>query len=260
MTGFNSKRQMAKAKLDDEPDTQVYAGRKRGSIALARSLCYQINGAADDSDDMDGGGYGSVDIAEILSAEVLRLQKALAQPEQEPVAWVCYGAPGKRDIDFEEADINGLPIGTSLYITPPQQQAEMRMPRVGDRVICLEDESLGEVVSLTAGGSPDIVFDDGSRGTYRLSEFAELFGYVAAQGDKASFNNWWNGDYDDSANKFEKDSAAYWAWAGWQAAKRPWVGLTEDEISLIVAECSLMSPSDHYFAQAIEAKLKERNT
>jgi hypothetical protein len=57
--------------------------RKRGSIALARSLCYQVNGAADDSDDMDGGGYGSVDIAEILSAEVVRLQKALAQ--QQPV-------------------------------------------------------------------------------------------------------------------------------------------------------------------------------
>ena len=54
--------------------------RKRGSIALARSLCYQINGAADDSDDIDGGGYGSVDIAEILSAEVVRLQKASQRP------------------------------------------------------------------------------------------------------------------------------------------------------------------------------------
>ena len=54
--------------------------RTRGSIALARSLCYQINGAADDSVDMDGGGYGSVDVAEILSAEVVRLQAALAQP------------------------------------------------------------------------------------------------------------------------------------------------------------------------------------
>jgi hypothetical protein len=61
--------------------------KKRGSIALARSLCYQINGAADDSDDIDGGGYGSVDVAEILSAEVERLREALAQPEQEPVAW-----------------------------------------------------------------------------------------------------------------------------------------------------------------------------
>ena len=35
----------------------------------------------------------------------------------------------------------------------------------------------------------------------------------------ASFNEWWNGDYDDSANPFEQDSAAYWAWAGWKGAK-----------------------------------------
>ena len=54
---------------------------KRGSIALARSLCYEIAGATSE-DDIDGGGYGSVDIAEILSAEVVRLQKALAQLEQ----------------------------------------------------------------------------------------------------------------------------------------------------------------------------------
>jgi hypothetical protein len=43
-------------------------------------------------------------------------------PVQEPVAWVCFGAPGKRDIDFEEADINKLPIGTLLYTTPPAAQ------------------------------------------------------------------------------------------------------------------------------------------
>jgi hypothetical protein len=52
------------------------------------------------------------------------------------------------------------------------------MPKAGDKVICLEDESLATVVSLTAGGSPDIVFSDGSRGTYLLHEFAELFGYA----------------------------------------------------------------------------------
>ena len=52
---------------------------------------------------------------------IAAIKEALAHPEQEPVAWVCYGAPGKRDIDFEEADINGLPIGTSLYTTPPQR-------------------------------------------------------------------------------------------------------------------------------------------
>ena len=95
MTGYQSKKAAA---LDEdgmylvhhtEPvqeSTLQEKDRKRGSIALARSLCYKINGAADDSDDMDGGGYGSVDIAEILSAEVVRLQAALAQPAQRP--WV----------------------------------------------------------------------------------------------------------------------------------------------------------------------------
>tara|TARA_R110002126_G_scaffold4425_3_gene23391 strand:- start:89 stop:571 length:483 start_codon:yes stop_codon:yes gene_type:complete len=75
----------------------------------------------------------------------------------------------------------------------------------------------------------------------------------------ASFNEWWNGDYDDSANPFEKDSAAYWAWAGWQAAKRQWVGLTDDEI----LEAAQIDGADTWLfetAYAIEAKLKERNT
>jgi len=86
MTGYESKRAAAQDKLAQpaQESTLQEKDRKRGSIALARSLCYKINGAADDSDDMDGGGYGSVDIAEILSAEVVRLQAALAQPAQEP--------------------------------------------------------------------------------------------------------------------------------------------------------------------------------
>ena len=44
------------------------------------------------------------------------------------------------------------------------------------------------------------------------------------------------------------------------SAPRTWVGLTEDEVALIVADCSLVTPSDFYFAQTIEAKLKEKNT
>jgi len=61
--------------------------RKRGSIALARQLCYEIAGATSGDDDISGSDYGSVDVAEILSAEVERLREALAQPEQEPVAY-----------------------------------------------------------------------------------------------------------------------------------------------------------------------------
>ena len=50
---------------------------KRGSIALARSLCYEIAGPTDEDDDITGSDYGSVDIAEILSAEVERLRAAI---------------------------------------------------------------------------------------------------------------------------------------------------------------------------------------
>ena len=42
--------------------------------------------------------------------------------------------------------------------------------------------------------------------------------------------------------------------------QRTWVGLTEDEVALIAADCSLVTPSDFYFSKAIEAKLKEKNT
>lgn len=44
--------------------------KARGSIALARRLCVEIAGCPE-----DGNGYGSVEIAEILSAEVERLRK-----------------------------------------------------------------------------------------------------------------------------------------------------------------------------------------
>jgi hypothetical protein len=50
--------------------------------------------------------------------------------------------------------------------------------------------------------------------------------------DKPSeaFNAWWDGEYDDSTNPFTKHSFAYWAFAGWQAAQRPWQGLTEQDM------------------------------
>ena len=48
---------------------------KRGSIAQARRLCVEIAGCPDcEDEDTDGTGYGSVDIAEILCAEVKRLR------------------------------------------------------------------------------------------------------------------------------------------------------------------------------------------
>ena len=49
------------------------------------------------------------------------IKEALAQPEQEPVAWVCYGTHGHHDIDFLEEDVDSLSVGTKLYTTPPQR-------------------------------------------------------------------------------------------------------------------------------------------
>ena len=43
--------------------------------------------------------------------------KLLAQPEQEPVAWVCINNK-KHDIDFDQPEIDAIPVGTMLYTHP----------------------------------------------------------------------------------------------------------------------------------------------
>ena len=101
------------------------SNRKLGSIALARELCVQIAGYTDDDQDQCGHDYGSVDIAEILSAEVVRLQKALAQPEQEPVAWMSSDRAWMwSDYSKALAAVAHIPRLTliPLYTTPPQKE------------------------------------------------------------------------------------------------------------------------------------------
>ena len=110
------------------------SNRKLGSIALARELCVQIAGYTDDDQDQCGHDYGSVDIAEILSAEVVRLQKALAQPvfdcprcghccpEAKPVAWAVQACSKMWRGEFAEIDakaeakrIGGTCVAYPLY-------------------------------------------------------------------------------------------------------------------------------------------------
>ena len=40
--------------------------------------------------------------------------------QQEPVAWVCMNGE-KHDIDFDQPEIDAIPVGTFLYTTPPQR-------------------------------------------------------------------------------------------------------------------------------------------
>jgi hypothetical protein len=102
------------------------------------------------------------------------------------------------------------------------------------------------------------------------------------------FNQWWQGDYDDTDNPYRDDSPAYWAYAGWQAREaeitrlrelaeyrlklltkmpdeKPWVGLTDEEIlEILCIHPDIDEDIDDYEdviseARAIEAKLKEKN-
>ena len=50
-------------------------------------------------------------------------------------------------------------------------------PKVGDRVILLDDESEGIIESLSIAGGPRINFDDGCYGNYTKVELITLFAY-----------------------------------------------------------------------------------
>jgi hypothetical protein len=76
-----------------------------------------------------------------------------------------------------------------------------------------------------------------------------------------AFNEWWNADYDDSTNPFRLNSPAYWAWSGWSAANKEWVGLTDEEINEFIGpwgDTPIRGYTRKLFDQ-IEAKLKEKN-
>ena len=72
------------------------------------------------------------------------------------------------------------------------------------------------------------------------------------------FNEWWDSDDTPHKNPYDIEKPIYWAWEGWQAArKREWVGLTDEEIAEAVG-----SPIDEVYLvdfRKVEAKLREKN-
>jgi hypothetical protein len=143
------------------------------------------------------------------------------------------------------------------FATQPVQQAEPICPECKAAVLyeCVACSSNNYPPQQQAEPPPEWPLVKNILDEYGLDAIAFVAEWKAAQLDKTSFTNWWNGDYDDSENPHEPDSAAYWAWAGWQAAQRPWVGLTK------VQQDDFADAYGSYEAVcAIEAKLKERNT
>lgn len=157
-------------------------------------------------------------------------QQALEQ-QAEPVAWDVfelrlYGAPQEKQHRV---------LWVERYIYP--------------------DGSTPDLDSLLDAAKEE----GGIDGRAKTLHVRPLYTTPQRQWDKpgTSFNDWWNGDYDDAANPFEKDSAAYWAWAGWKAAQRHWVGLTDEDF---LEACQIAERGNYLLAlQRIQIKLKERN-
>jgi hypothetical protein len=77
------------------------------------------------------------------------------------------------------------------------------------------------------------------------------------------FNEWWDAGDLLAENPYSPETPIYWAWEGWQAArKREWVGLTDEEVGTLTVFNGLHhieTPLLADFIRAIEAKLKEKN-
>jgi hypothetical protein len=229
------------------------------------------------------------------------IKHALEQPVQEPVAipreWRTAlrklafmartsGGTAGRDSGLCAACDEAEALLSKPYTTPPAapvQPVAMRMPKVGDRVVCIEDESLGTVVYLTAGGSPEIKFDDGSHGTYMVREFAELFGYTTLPAAQEIVCSTGLCHYKPAApvqpvaSLKEADvlliaeahgvdpctKGLYGFYidciSSQPAAQRQWVELTDDGYHQIIADWMKANGSYRELCEAIDAELKELN-
>jgi hypothetical protein len=65
-------------------------------------------------------GENAIALPGEIDAAMDNLRAAIEQGEK-PVAWVCEGISSdeKHSIDYQQEDIDALPVGTMLYTTPP---------------------------------------------------------------------------------------------------------------------------------------------
>ena len=96
--------------------------------------------------------------------------------------------------DCLEEILKGTAIGKDCTAMLRQQAKEIsslkkqinllsvsREPKIGDRVILLDDESEGVIESLSINGYAAINFDDGCYGNYTRFELISLFAYKESE-------------------------------------------------------------------------------
>lgn len=78
------------------------------------------------------------------------------------------------------------------------------------------------------------------------------------------FEAWWGQDCDTALNPYSQHSTMYRAWEAWKAGRaasqREWVSLTDGERMELAVATGAMSADWLIFMEAVEAKLKEKNT
>jgi nicotinamidase-related amidase len=87
-------------------------------------------------------GENAIALPGEIDAAMDNLRAAIEQAA-EPVAWVCEGISSdeKHSIDYQQEDIDALPVGTMLYTTPPV------VPR---QWVGLTDEEVNEFYWISA--------------------------------------------------------------------------------------------------------------
>ena len=156
-------------------------------------------------------------------AAITALRDRLVQTEQEPVAWVCEGSSSdeKHAIDYQQEDVDAIPIGTMLYTTPPAA------PPKQEPVAWYHAEDYK--THFTTGPSHDLI------GKY----WQPL--YTAPQPCPTC---------ESLARTVMLDQTSH-------DTKRQWVGLTKEEAK----EISMANrPYVIDMIAALEARLKEKNT
>ena len=117
MTGFESKREAAADKLQ-EPEREALKLALEALESMQNAI-YNIEG-----EHVIGLSY-AIEQADVTEQAITVIRKALAQPAQEPVAWMVYTQDGKSVyVTDNPTDIQEGQRALPLYTTPPQPVQE----------------------------------------------------------------------------------------------------------------------------------------
>ena len=193
------------------------------------------------------------------------LRERLAQSEQEPVAWMTINEYGEEDdIHYENPEGHLLEGWTykPLYTHPPSVQP-VKLRR-GDILRCIETDELCTVWSTSTTGKALVKWSANNFGDYTAEQIGELFWLEPKPEQEPVAWRWKeriNNDFDSWVISASEPPPYAIEQQPLYSTPRPWVGLTDEEIEVLAKKHNgIYYDCDITFAQAIEAKLRSKNT